>query len=371
MPQTLKVCHIYKTYLPDTFGGLERVIEQICGQTKEFGIESTVATLSRNGYRQLDRVEARVVQFPITADYFSSPVSLGLFHHFAELVADHDLLHYHFPWPFADFLHIFNKIRKPAVVTYHSDILRQKKLKWLYGPLMKRFFTSAARIIVTSSNYLESSHDLQPFRNKCEIVPICLDENCYPVVSEGKKRLWQKKLGRDFFLFVGVLRYYKGLHTLLEAARGFPGRIVIVGKGPMEETLRSQVAETGLDNVVFCGVLSDEDKMALMSLCRAVVFPSHLRTEAFGVTLLEGAMAGRPLISTELGTGTSFVNLHGSTGIVVPPQDSAALRRAMTQLTQDDALCLEMGKAARLRFEQVFSAPRMGRAYSEIYQKLV
>nr|AIA85260.1 Glycos_transf_1 [uncultured Pseudomonas sp.] len=111
--------------------------------------------------------------------------------------------------------------------------------------------------------------------------------------------------------------------------------------------------------------------MALLQLCRAVVFPSHLRSEAFGVTLLEGAMHGKPLISTEIGTGTSYVNEHNVTGLTVAPSDPTALRTAMDTLAGDPALAARFGQAARLRFETHFTAREMARQYVELYQTLI
>ncbi|MCB2183181.1 MAG: glycosyltransferase [Desulfobulbaceae bacterium] len=371
MSDIIKVCHIYKTYFPDTFGGLERVIEQICRQTHDYNIENTVVSLSRNGLRVIERQEARVMQYPISLDIASSPLSLSLFRHFPQMIKEFDILHYHFPWPFADMLHLCFAQAKPSIVTYHSDILRQKKMKWFYKPLMDKFLGSMKKIIATSPNYLESSRDLSPYKQKSEVIPICIGEEGYPSVSLDRIRYWQHKVGDGFFLFIGVLRYYKGLDVLLEAAVGFTGTIVIVGKGPMESDLLKKVKERGLKNIVFCGFLVDEDKMALLKLCKAVVFPSHLRTEAFGVTLLEGAMAGRPLISTDIGTGTSYVNKDGVTGIVIPPKDSKALRRAMQDLAADDELTQKMGQESRRRFEKMFSAPRMGKEYNDVYRSVL
>jgi len=104
--------------------------------------------------------------------------------------------------------------------------------------------------------------------------------------------------------------------------------------------------ETGLSNIHFLGFLPDEDKVALLTLCYAVLFPSHLRSEAFGISLLEGAMYGKPLISSEIGTGTSFINIANETGFVVPPSDPLALRQAMQTLWQNPEMASEMGRKA-------------------------
>jgi glutamine synthetase len=160
-------------------------------------------------------------------------------------------------------------------------------------------------------------------------------------------------VGAKFFLFVGVLRYYKGLHILLDAAKGSNYPIIIVGAGPIETSLKRQARKHGLDHVHFLGAVSDQDKVALLSLCYAVVFPSHLRSEAFGISLLEGAMHGKPMISSEIGTGTSFINVHEQTGLVVPPSDPRAFRNAMDKLWNKPERAKSMG------FSDFFVGPEL------------
>ncbi len=186
-----------------------------------------------------------------------------------------------------------------------------------------------SRIVASSPNYLATSNVLKKNAHKVVVIPYGLDKATYPQPTPEKLAFWRAQLGQKFFLFVGVLRYYKGLHILLEAAQGTPYPVVIVGAGPVEQELKAQAAQLGLSNVTFLGQLSDVDKVALLMLCYGVVFPSHLRSEAFGISLLEGAMYGKPMISSEIGTGTTFVNIGNETGLVVPPSDPAALRQAM------------------------------------------
>ena len=144
-----------------------------------------------------------------------------------------------------------------------------------------------------------------------------------------------------------------------------------MGSGPVEAELRQQAGRLGLDNVIFAGFVSDREKMALFRLCRAVVFPSYLRAEAFGVTLLEGAMSARALISAEVGSGTSHVNIQGETGLVVPPGDSRVLRQAMDELHSHPAKARLMGANARKRYEQLFTGDRMGERYADAYRRVL
>ena len=167
------------------------------------------------------------------------------------------------------------------------------------------------------------------------------------------------------------MRYYKDLHILLEAAQGTGYPIVIVGAGPLEQELRQQALALGLDYAHFVGRLGEEDKVALLQLCTAILFPSHLRSEAFGISLLEGAMYGKPMISSEIGTGTSYINIDIETGLVVPPSDPLAFREAMRALWENPDRAKAMGICALQRYEQLFTAERMGQEMAKLYREVL
>jgi rhamnosyl/mannosyltransferase len=298
----------------------------------------------------------------------SNSFSISAFGRFIKLAKQVDVIHYHFPWPFMDLVHLLTRIKKPRLVTYHSDIVRQKYLLKIYQPLMNSFLKDMDCIVATSPNYLATSLILSQNQSKVKIIPFGLDKATYPVPTSEKLASWNEKFGAKFFLFVGVIRYYKGLHILLEAAKGTLYPIVIVGAGPIEAELKRKAEETGLSNVHFLGFLPDEDKVALLTLCYAVVFPSHLRSEAFGISLLEGAMYGKPMISCEIGTGTSFINIADETGIVVSPNDPLALRQAMQTLWQNPEMAADMGHKAEERYWELFTADKMVNSYVELYR---
>jgi glycosyltransferase involved in cell wall biosynthesis len=148
-------------------------------------------------------------------------------------------------------------------------------------------------------------------------------------------------------------------------------RVVIVGSGPEESDLREQAGRLGLANVLFAGQVSDAEKVALLKHCRALVLPSHLRSEAFGMVLVEAAMFGKPSVCCEIGTGTSYVNADGETGVVVPPDDPDRLACAMNLLLRDEGLAARYGEAARRRYEHLFSGPALGRSYAALYREVV
>jgi rhamnosyl/mannosyltransferase len=353
-------------------GGAEQAIHQIARGSKNFGISAEVLSLSRNRSAKTTEVDGYLVhRARLNLQIASTSISLSSFFKFAHLVKSADVVHYHFPWPFMDVVHFATRMNKPSLVTYHSDIIRQRQLLKLYRPLQQKFLASVDCIVATSPNYLATSEVLKRHADKVRVIPLGVDRTAYPVPSPECANKWREKLGSKFFLFIGVIRYYKGLHILLQAAKGTNFPVVIVGAGPIEEELKTQALKLGLENIFFLGHLPDEDKVTLLSLCLAVVFPSHLRSEAFGMTLLEGAMFGKPLISSEIGTGTTFINIGGETGIVVPPSDPDALREAMRFLWDHPEDAKAMGNRAEERYQSHFKADAMVASYASLYNDIV
>jgi len=358
--------------MPDTIGGIEQVINQIARGTVSHGVVSDILSLTDRKADKTIEVDGHLVhRCRSNFEVASTPFSISAFTRFRQLAKEADLIHFHFPYPFADIVHLISGIKKPTVVSYHSDIVKQKHLLKLYNPLQNYFLGSVDHIVAASPNYLASSKVLSRFKNKCSVIPYGLDKNSYPEASSEKIRYWSEKFGQHFFLFVGVLRYYKGLHVLVEAAKGTDYPIVIVGSGPVEDDLKKQAAKLGVNNIYFVGQQSDEDKVALLNLCYAFVFPSHLRSEAFGISLLEAAMYGKPLISCEIGTGTTYINIDKETGVVTPPSDPAAFRVAMDYLWNNPEQATAMGKRAKERYCNIFTASMMSQSYVSLYKKLL
>lgn len=368
----IRVLHVFKTYLPDTHGGVEQVIFQLAEGGVAHGIESHVFALSPGGRVREERFHQHWVHRGRQDLYVASTgLSVTALWDFRRLLDQVDLVHYHYPWPYMDLMHFACGVRLPTVLTYHADVVRQRRLLHVYRPLMQRFLGRMDRIVASSPGYAASSPVLCAWPHKVSVLPFGLDRATYPPASPERLAYWRERVGEQFFLFVGALRYYKGLDYLLEAVQGTTLPLVVCGGGDAEAETRLREAAAANPHLHFLGALPDEDKIALLTLCRALVLPSHLRAEAFGVSLLEAAMFGRPMICCEIGSGTTYINQDGVTGLVTPPADAGALRAAMQRLHEDAALARRLGAAAAERFEAVFSAERMVQGYAALYRELL
>jgi len=367
----INVLHIYRTYFPETQGGLQEAIRQIARGLKQAGCSSSVFTLAKKPKPAVIKSpEADVYRARSVVEISSCDIGLpGAFFRFRQLAKRADILNFHYPWPFGDVLEMFANPGKPYVVTYHSDIVRQQVAEAVYGPLRGRFIAKADAIVTTSPAYARTSEFLSRSGRSVDVIPLSINVDDIPDSIPSILEQWAVRFPRPFFLFVGVLRYYKGLEFLVEAARQTGVDVVIAGDGPEREGLANRAE--GARNVHFLGKIPDADKFALIRLCRAIVFPSHLRSEAFGVTLLEGAALSKPLISTEIGTGTSYVNIDGETGLVIPPANPAALAQAMRALVNDEVLACRLGEGAKARCTALFDTAKNGLKYRQLYERIL
>ncbi len=367
----MNILHIYKDYFP-VQGGIENHVRLLAEGQVARGHQVTVLVTSRGRHTSRELMNGvQVIKAARLATIASTPLSVSLF---AEAARQRpDITHLHFPYPLGEMAYYFcghsAHGRGPAVLSYHSDIIRQARLLRIYSPLMHRVLRSVQRIIVTSPNYLASSPVLSEFRSKCTVVPLAIDIGRFQHIDrQAAQDVRERYGGGPLLLFVGVLRYYKGLRYLLEAMPQIPARLLIVGEGPLGEALRAQAQELALgDKVIFLGRIADEQLPAYYRAADVFVLPASERSEAFGLVQLEAMTCGLPVVCTELGTGTSFVNRDGESGLVVPPRDPPALARAINALLADDSLRRRLAAGAVARAAD-FTVERMLAGIQEIYE---
>lgn len=370
----MRIVHVYKDYYP-VLGGIENHVRLLAEAQAALGHDVTVLVTdpgARTSREELNGV--RVIRAARLATVASTPLSVALPRELMRV--DADITHLHYPYPVGEVAHLLARRGRRAVLSYHSDIVRQRRIMRVYAPIMGRVMRSVDRILVATPNYLESSSVLRAFSDKCCVIPYGIDRRRFVEAdAEGARALRRRLGGGRLLLFVGVLRYYKGLRYLLEAmprldAR-LDARLVIVGDGPEGEALRRQAEALGVKRRVrFVGRVPDEELPLYYRAADLFVLPASERSEAFGLVQLEAMSSGLPVLCTELGTGTSYVNRHGDSGWVVPPRDAGALARAIDRLLGDDALRRRLAAGALARSEQ-FSAGRMVREIVGVYRELV
>jgi rhamnosyl/mannosyltransferase len=366
------ILQIYKDYYP-VLGGIENHVKVLAEGLAARGMRITVLATNTAPRDEIQRHgPLTIIKAARALHLASTPLSPRMLW-YARCLRDVDVVNLHFPYPPGDLVARAVPGRPPLVVTYHSDIVRQRTLLQLYGPLLRRTLARATRILPTTPAYIASSPWLRPHAARCTVVPLSVDTERFTAPDPAAVAALRERYGPPLLLFVGRLRYYKGLHFLLEALPQMrrDARLLLVGTGPEEERLRAQVQAAGLgERVHFLGEVDDAQLPACYHAADAFVLPSHLRSEAFGIVQLEAQSAGLPIVCTELGTGTSHVTQHGVTGLVVPPANPPALARALDLLLANPALARCMGASARARVVREFSHARMLERMEAVYSEV-
>lgn len=285
-----------------------------------------------------------------------------------QMSAQADLVHIHSPNPFVEALSQF--ISTPIVVTYHSDVIRQKWALPFYTPFLKRFLARSKRIVVASQQSVDYSPFLGDFKKKVSIIPFGLPRLLDTDSVKEKTKEFKKTFG-DYLLFVGRLVDYKGVEVLLEATKESKVPLVLVGTGPNENKLKEQAQR--LDSPVhFLGnVESQVDLSALMHASRALCLPSITRAEAFGMVLVEAMSCGKPVISTRLQSGVSSVNQEGISGLMVKPENPRELGLAISRLFSDESLYRKLSEGAAARYIERFTEQKMIASYVRVYEEVL
>ncbi len=344
----MRILHLYKDYSP-VLGGIENHVRVLAEAEAARGLDVTVAVCAPKGAglpRESLESGVSVLRLPRLATFRSLPLSPAYWFAARRLARDADVVHVHSPFPLGEAAvrSLPRNIR--LLATHHSDVVRQRFLLRFYAPLYRVFLDRVDLILPTSSAYAASSPWLRTRLGKCRTLPLGVDtRRFHPASSASSDAPSAFRL-----LFVGKLRYYKGLDTLLSAMADLPDsiRLDIVGSGPKGPEWQALSRRLGLDaRVRFHGEIPDADLPAVYRSADLFVLPCNCRAEAFGTVLAEALASGLPCLTCEVGSGTSSVVRDGVTGRVVPPSDPAALATAIRQLAADRPALAEMARAAR------------------------
>ena len=192
----IKVLQINKLYAPH-IGGVEKVVQDIAEGLKD-KVDMKVLVCSNKGKAVVDSINGvEVTRAGSFGIYFSMPLSLSIFTKLRKLSSDRDVLHFHMPFPLGDAAYFLSGFKGKVVVWWHSDIVRQKALMKLYKPLMDRFLKRADRIIVATEGHINGSSYLEPYRDKCVIIPFGIDIEAFDNHNRNQNGPMVTSLGQD------------------------------------------------------------------------------------------------------------------------------------------------------------------------------
>jgi rhamnosyl/mannosyltransferase len=362
----LKILHLGKFY-PPVRGGMESHLEVLSNELKDL---VKLKLIVANECRQTVRESCDGVSVTRVGEFFrlqSAPVCPALINEVRKEKAD--IVHIHWPNPTAVLAYLISGHNGKLIFTYHSDVVRQRKLAIAFQPVLRHALGKAAAIIATSPDYVESSAVLSPFRSKCRVIPFGVPSDYFEHCDAAEVRKIREQHGPQILLAVGRMVYYKGFEHLVRAMALVKGKLVLIGQGPEREHLDGLARELNVrDRIVFQNEV--EDVRPYYHAADIFVLPSIMRSEAFGIVQLEAMTCGTPVINTQLDSGVPFVSPNGVSGLSVPPGDHVALGNAINYLMERPYLRTKLGIGGRRRVAGNFTVQRMVERTLDLYEEV-
>lgn len=315
----------------------------------------------------------RCVVVPAVAKVAATMISPALIFELRRVMKDYDVIHVHHPDPMAALALRLSGYKGKVVLHWHSDILKQKVMLVLYKGLQKWLIKRADAIVGTTPVYVRSSSLLRDVQDKVCSIPIGIE----PVKPDydGAERIRKRYKNRKLVYSLGRLVGYKGYEYLIEAARYLPDdyHILIGGEGPDREKLMLKIMQCGvLEKVTLLGFIDSSDFAAYYTACDVFALSSIYKTEAFAIVQIEAMSCGKPVVATQIvGSGVSWVNKDGESGLNVQPCDAKAIADAIMKITCNDETYSTFCDKARGRYSEMFTYYVMIERCINLYRSLL
>lgn len=356
-----KIFHISKYYYPFS-GGTEQIARDIVLALKD-EYEQKVIAFNDAKEDKVDIVDGiEVTKCGCFAKISAQSLSTSYKRHLHELMLEFkpDIVIFHYPNPFVARL-LLNELKNnncKLVLYWHLDIVRQKFLKKFFGPQNCQLLEWADKVVATSPNYIEGSQWLQSVKEKCVVIPNCINVErmkVTPEIESWAARIRKENAGKTICVAVGRHTEYKGFTYLIQASKLLDNafHIYITGIGELTEKIHEEAK--GDNKITFTGRIDDTELKALILASDIFCFPSITKNEAFGLALAEAMYYEKPAVTFTIpGSGVNYVSLNKVTGIEVENRNIEKYVDAMRMLAQNKEMRLKYGKAGKERVENNF-----------------
>ena len=369
-------------------GGIERHLQLLCEGLTALNVDVTYLVAGDSLTSQETSVKPpsghyKLVEAATFGTYFStaaSPMQIlkALAMHRKE---PFDIVHLHLPNPLAHLASVLLPKSVKRVITWHSDIVKQKRLLSIYLPFLRKFTSSTDALIAATPAHFTSSTQIPADypATKRHVIPYGRDFSDLELTPATTQlceslRIKAKEVSESGHIIFALGRhvYYKGFDILIEAMLQVDAQLILGGDGPLKKELQQQAEHLGVSNkVTFTGSIDESELAAFFNACDVFCLPSVEQSEAFGLVQLEAMACGKPVVCTQLNNGVNVVNQAGVTGLAVPVRDATALAEAINQLLNDDALLLKLGQQAKEHANNGYSLSAMSNSHLALYQALL
>ena len=375
----VRVLHITKYYPPYT-GGIETTSQQVClALKKENKYKQVIIAYNDNkltSYEEDD--DYKIVRVGTQIKLASQPLSISYKKELKKILEEFEpqIIHFHFPNPFASHYLLKLKYKGKIIVHYHADIIKQRIIKKFFIKQTKLLLNKADAIIATSPNYLEGTDFLPLYKNRTVIIPSSIQKERTIITDlqkEEAKKIIGKYHGKKIVFFYGRHVEYKGLKYLIQANNELDQnkvQIIIAGTGPLTNYLKEEAK--GFNNIEFVGRLNDDEINSYFLACDLFAFPSITRNEALGLTLIESLSFGKPAVTFNIpGSGVNYVNLNNVTGLEANNLDSHQFACNINTILNDNQIYNEFSINAQKRFKEIFSIEAFENNITSLYERFI
>ena len=355
-----RILHIGKYYYP--FKGGTEEVSQDCVKALKDKYEQEVICFNHEPGDRTDYVDGiKVVRCGCFAKIASQSLSVSYGKKLKEMIRTFqpDIILLHYPNPFATHYllkYAGNVVR--IVVYWHLDIVKQKVLRMFFRRQNMSLVERADIVISTSPNYVEGSRYLQAVKDKCRIIPNCVNTDRLAMSEKAVEianRIRKSNEGKIICFAFGRHTAYKGFDYLIEAAGLLDDRFRIYIGGCGEETERLRRKARKDKKVVFLGRMSDDALKGMMCAMDIYCFSSVTKNEAFGISLAEAMYFRKPAVTFTIpGSGVNYVCRSGLEGLEVPNRDVQAYAGAVIRLSEYPDLRKELGENGYRRVTEHF-----------------
>lgn len=365
----MRVLHVFRDYFTQVPGGIERYVYEIVHSMKT-QISPEVSVSGKRGLKSWVDGDVPVHVSRELVRIQGVPLSPNLMRRVSD--TRYDVIHVHSPYPTGEMALLSSRSRARRFVTYHADLDRGARLFPVYRRFLKLVYSRCEKVLASSARLVEASRVLSDFKERrpdaLEIVPMGVDTERFRPEATGRSEQLRAQTGGPLVLFVGRLRYYKGLPVLIRAMREIEAHLMIVGGGPFRDKIVRLGSELLGSRFIHANYAHEDELADLYRAADVFCLPSTSHAETFGLAAVEAMSCGTPVITTEVGTATSEINIDGQTGYVVPPRDHLALMAAIEKVLSDPQKAAEMGSAARRRVLDRYDRTAMVQRLVELYQ---
>lgn len=357
----MKILQIGKFY--PIRGGVEKVMYDLTEGISERGIRCDMLCASSDMENKEIELNpyGKVICCRSLMKLAATMISPSMISRLRRIQDGYDIIHIHHPDPMACIALFMSGYKGKVVLHWHSDIIKQKRLLRIYSPLQNWLIRRADLIIGTTPVYVENSPFLKDVQDKIEYLPIGVRQVCPD--TDRVKALRDRYPGKRIVYSLGRLVGYKGYEHLIKAAEYLPDDYVVLigGEGPLKERLSRQIEKSDLSGKVFLlGRISDEDFSSYYGACDVFCLSSVSKTEAFAIVQVEAMSCRKPVVATEIpGSGVSWVNSNGISGLNVEPSDAHGLADAIQKICSSHEIYERYSEQAGKRYEACFTIEKM------------